>query len=298
MSTRNYITRKTQNVTESRHKVSVIVKFLKLHRGPHSTHNIRAKTGIDLQKSEYLNVKLALQHNTKVLVSGTTFEYQPTVSGIRNKDELRLYIQKHPQGVSKEDVDDAYVSAKLDISKWIASGRIVHFMNKDTKIQMLHWYYGRLRKHPIQLEKEKEKEEEETNNNSNTNGTKDMNMDQPEEIHDGDVDKELFPLIGDSIIATWNDVKIPPTKEELQRQLEDVKLISGAFSKKRVRQKAAPVMGNRRKRRKMNFNKMNLTNTHMLQDEDLKKSLTAQNNKTKAQNDRELPKLPTQNKPK
>eukprot|EP01083_Nonionella_stella_P132807 403817_1 len=180
------ISARTQNVTNTRSKVSQIINFLRGDRGPHSIHNIRARTRIDLQKAENVAIKLSLQSNPKVLVSGTTFEYQPTISGINNKDELRLYIQKKPQGVSEEDLSDAYVTAKSDIAKWVQTGRVVLFMNNDTKKHMLFWFFGRLRKHPIQLEKEKEKNKKKTdkkttktqNNTHKTQNKKQNNKNQ------------------------------------------------------------------------------------------------------------------------
>merc|ERR1712048_246646 len=93
-----------------------------------------------------------------------------------------------------------------------------------------------------------------------------------EEIRDGLCVEELFPLIGDSIIVTWNDVRIPSSKEELQRQLSEANLLNAAFTKKRKRHKAATATGNQRKKRKMNLRNMNLTNTHMLHDEEQRKN--------------------------
>ena len=76
----NYITAKTQNVTNTRTRLNKIIQFLKAHRGPHSIHNIRAKTRVDLQKAENLAVKTALQNNEKVTVMGTTFQYRVKIS--------------------------------------------------------------------------------------------------------------------------------------------------------------------------------------------------------------------------
>ena len=59
-----------------------IIQFLKAQRGPHSIHNIRAKTRIDLQKAENLAVKTALQNNEKVTVMGTTFQYRVSSQSI------------------------------------------------------------------------------------------------------------------------------------------------------------------------------------------------------------------------
>jgi len=285
------ITRKTQSITESRGKVSKIIKFLAANRGPHSIHNIRRRTNIDLQKSENLNVKLSLQQNKKVYVSGSTLEYQPTIPGIDSKDKLKEYIQRKPAGVILEDLEDAYCRAKLDLAAWNQSGRTIHFMNNDTKKHIVLWYYGRLRKHPIETEKEKEmkqkKEEEEDQKNK-------INMETPEEIFDGNVDKEMFPLIGDSIIATWNDIakELPATTQELQRQLEEVGLLSSVFSKKPMRRKAVNLGGNKRKKRRLNMSRLNLTNIHMLQNEDVKMKMVEQNNSMrKDKSDRELPSL-------
>ena len=182
------------------------------------------------------------------------------------------------------------------------TGRTVQFQNTDTKDIHVFWYFGRLRKHPIQTEKEKERERAiKRKNNPNYNEEeeekeekeKKLDMSLPEEIKDNLCDHDKFPLIGDSIIATWNDIKISPSKEELERQLKEVNLISGQFTKKRMRQKAASTAGRPKKRRRMSMSRMNLTNTHMLQDEDLKIKMQAQNEKLNGGNERELPTLPT-----
>ena len=293
-----FITAKTQNVTDARTKVMKIIKFLRDHRGPHSIHHIRNKTKIDLQKAENVNVKQSLKQNEKVLARGTTFEYQPTIPGIHNKSMLQLYIQQRPQGVSLEKLEDSYVKAKEHLAKFLADGRVIQFMNSDTKRHMLYWYFGRLRKQPILTERDRERQRKKeglSEEEADKQEAARLKVAEPEETRDGLVNRDMFPLISDSIIATWNDIKIPPTKAELQRQLEEVSLISSAFSKKRVRAKAAGPKGHQRKKRKMNLSNMNLTNTHLLMDEEQGKKLEADRAK-KNPNERVLPTLPKQQK--
>merc|ERR1719382_214703 len=99
----------------------------------------------------------------------------------------------------------------MDLAAWNQSGRTIHFMNNDTKKHIVLWYYGRLRKHPIETEKEKEfkQKQNEKNGISKDEESEKINLETPEEIIDGDCETSLFPLIGDSIIATWNDIKMP-----------------------------------------------------------------------------------------
>eukprot|EP00484_Ammonia_sp_Unknown_P028463 CAMPEP_0197034470 /NCGR_PEP_ID=MMETSP1384-20130603/12584_1 /TAXON_ID=29189 /ORGANISM="Ammonia sp." /LENGTH=302 /DNA_ID=CAMNT_0042464409 /DNA_START=47 /DNA_END=955 /DNA_ORIENTATION=+ len=301
MSQPHYISRETQKKTDTRTKVSRIINFLKQHRGPHSIHSIRSKVHIDLQAADNLAVKNALQMNKKVKAIGSTFEYKPCIPGINNKNDLRQHLQNHPEGVAAKQLEDAYVSAKIDLSTWVSTGRIVDFMNQDSKEHIYFWYFGRLRKHPLELEKENAKKsgknamyKDLSDNKNGTDEEKKITMDMPEEEDDGCVDKETFPLIGDSIVATWNDIKIPATKDELKRQLQEVNLISGAFTKKRTRKKNPMAMGTQRKKRKMSMSRMNLTNTHMLQNEKLKQSMMAQNEKQNGGKEKELPSMDEQ----
>lgn len=201
-------------------------------------------------------------------------------------------------------MEDAYGSAKVDLAKWCATGRTIQFQNTDTKDIMVFWYFGRLRKHPIQTEKEKERERAiKRKNDPNYNEdeeekNKKIDMKEPDEIKDNlwKSVSQTFPLIGDSIIATWNDIKISGSKDELEKQLQEVNLISGQFTKKRRRTKTISTGGRPKKRRRISMSRMNLTNTHMLQDEDLKVKMQAQNEKLNGGNDRELPTLPPNTK--
>eukprot|EP00486_Rosalina_sp_Unknown_P013549 CAMPEP_0201580472 /NCGR_PEP_ID=MMETSP0190_2-20130828/47046_1 /ASSEMBLY_ACC=CAM_ASM_000263 /TAXON_ID=37353 /ORGANISM="Rosalina sp." /LENGTH=301 /DNA_ID=CAMNT_0048016571 /DNA_START=25 /DNA_END=930 /DNA_ORIENTATION=- len=299
----NYITKRTQDVTNTRNRVHKIILFLKNFRGPHSIHNIRAKTRVDLQKAENLAVKTALQSNEKVTVMGTTFQYRPCISGINNRAQLQSYIQQRSQGVKLKELEDAYGTAKIDLARWQATGRTVQFTNSDTKQIIVFWYFGRLRKHPIQTEKEKEIERKLKKKNDpnydeeeEEKEEKKIDMSLPDEIKDNLCNHKTFPLIGDSIISTWNDIKISGSKEELERQLKEVNLISGQFTKKRLRQKAASTTGRQKKRRRISMSRMTLTNTHMLQDQELGKEMQARNDKLNGGNERELPTLPTNNK--
>merc|ERR1712228_430050 len=160
-----------------------------------------------------------------------------------------------PQGVVLEDLEDSYCKAKMDLAAWNQSGRTIHFMNNDTKKHIVLWYYGRLRKHPIQTEKEKEakmKLDEKNGINQSDEAKDKINMETPEEIIDSE------------------------TKS----------------SKKPMRRKAANLGGNKRKKRRLNMSRMNLTNIHMLQNEEVKTKLTQQSNAMqKDKSDRELPTL-------
>jgi len=227
-----------------------------------------------------------------VLFCRSSLEYQPTIPGINNKDDLRRYIEERPEGVPRKDLEDAYVNGKeagssQQIALWVESGRVVEFMNNDSKIHMLYWYPGRLRKHPIEMEKEKEMRLKQNGQNAQ-NGQNGQNAQSEfkenregvdEEIRDGLCVEELFPLIGDSIINTWNDIRIPTSKKELEHQLREANLLSAGFVGKRKRQKAVSAAGNQRKKRKRTLRNMNLTNTHMLQDEETRNQLTAANKK-------------------
>merc|ERR1712083_1152161 len=99
-----------------------------------------------------------------------------------------------------------------------------------------------------------------------------------EEIRDGFCAEDLFPLIGDSIIGTWNDVRIPPTKELLETELNSVGLLSAGFSKKRKRAKVT-VIEKKRKKRKTNM--QNMTNVHMVEDEEQRKKIEEANRQRK-----------------
>merc|ERR1712129_4669 len=204
-------------------------------------------------------------------------------------------IQGKPAGVLLDDLKDAYVGANVDLAAWHKNGRTVQFTNNDTKKQIVLWYYGRLRRHPLQTEKDKEIEAKQNEKNGIVDQNK-VNMADTtvEEIRDGNVDTTKFPLIGDTIIATWNDIakQLPTTKQALQRQLEEFGLLSNKFSKKPMRRKAANLRGNKRKKRRLNMSRMNLTNLHMLENEDVKLKMTKQSNaQRKDKSDRELPSL-------
>lgn len=287
------ISRQQQRTVDCRKSLDKIVRFLASHRGPQSINTIRLQTRIDLKAAANTNVLQSLKQNKKVLFTGNTISYQPNIKDVNNKDDLKRYIEERPEGVQRNKLEDAFITAGSEISKWVESGRVVQFMNNDTKNHMLFWYPGRLRKHPIEMEKEKEQrlkamgdggqsaENEERKRALSGGG-------DAEEVHDGHCDERLFPLIGDSIIGTWNDVRIPNTKEELERQLSEVNLLSAAFSKKRKRQKVVTSTGNQRKKRKMNLKNLNLTNTHMLHDEETKTMLTAARVRREAGTEREI----------
>mmetsp|Transcript_56480 Transcript_56480/g.94028 ORF Transcript_56480/g.94028 Transcript_56480/m.94028 type:complete len:298 (+) Transcript_56480:16-909(+) len=295
MSHGHVISRETQKNTEIRKRQDRIIKFLAANRGPHSIHNIRSRLRIDLQSPENLAVKDALQMNEKVNAMGNTFEYKPRTPNIDDKRDLQQYLQNKPEGVDFEELRDAYVCAERDLSEWRKSGRIIAFMNQDTKKHILFWYFGRLRVHAMDTAAAAAAAASKDNKSQNSKEDapekeKRITMDVPEEIDDGTVEKEVFPLIGDSIISTWNDIRPPPTKEDLQHELEKVNLISGGFTKKRTRKKNAAA-GKQKKRRKVTMSRLNLTNTHMLQNASLKKTMIAQNEKLSGGKERELPQI-------
>jgi len=185
LNDKSQTTRKQRENADRRRNVARIISYLQINRGARTIYTIREATGIDLASD--IELRKDLESNDKVIVSGNSFQYKPCIENVHNSQDLCRYLSSHPEGVTEEEIKDAYVGCENDLLKLQEKQRIIAFKSNDGSNKLrLFWFPGR--------------------------------------IPDVDDNKEEFPELEKEMIANWNDIRIPYKKADLIRKCDDCQL--------------------------------------------------------------------------